>query len=60
MELQTTQPAVMEAIKEIKSFEWEGDYRPAAQKAIKEALEGQMEHWADQHLAEMELEDRAD
>jgi len=60
MELQTTIQAVRQAVKEVKAFEWEGDYRPAAQAAIKAALEGQMEHWADQHLAEMAAEDVAD
>ena len=58
MEIQTTNQAVREAIKEVKSFEWEGDYRPAAQKAIKEMLESQMSHWADCYLAEMGKKDR--
>jgi transposase-like protein len=60
MELQTTGQAVRNAIKEVKGFEWEGDYRPAARKAVKEMLEGQMDHWADQYLAEMEAGDVAD
>lgn len=27
------------AFREVKGFEWEGDYRPAAQKAIEDLLE---------------------
>ena len=37
-----------------------GDYRPAARQAIKEMLEGQMDHGADRRLAEMEARDAAD
>jgi len=34
---------VNRALKEIKAFEWEGDFKPMARQALKEILEGQME-----------------
>jgi transposase-like protein len=34
---------VRQAVREVKAFEWEGDYRPAAQQAIKTVLEGAMQ-----------------
>ena len=60
MEILTSRTRVKEAIFEVKGFEWEGDYRPAARAAIKELLESKMVHWADQRLAEMGKKDRAD
>ena len=60
MEILTSKTTVKEALFEVKGFEWEGDYRPAARAAIKEMLESQMVHWADQRLAEMGKKDRTD
>lgn len=34
---------VSRALKEVKAFEWEGDFKPMARRALKEILEGQME-----------------
>ena len=48
------------AFREVKGIEWEGDYRPAAQKAIEDLLESQIGHWAACHLAEMAALDRPD
>lgn len=48
------------AYREVKGFEWEGDYRPAAQEAIKPLLASEMNQWADCHLAEMAALDRPD
>lgn len=45
---------VSEAIREVKAFEWEGDYRPAAQAAIKEVLETRMANAIDAYLDEIE------
>jgi len=44
---------VRKAVREVKSFEWEGDYRPAARQAIKEMLEGAMRIAVGAHLEEM-------
>lgn len=44
---------VREAVREVKAFEWEGDYRPAAQQAIKDVLEGAMQVAVSEHLTEM-------
>ena len=60
MELSYSSMSVREAMFEVKGFEWEGDYRPAAQAAIKEMLEGRMNHWIDERLAELAAEDVAD
>lgn len=34
---------VSRALKEIKAFEWEGDFKPMARRALQQILEGQME-----------------
>ena len=60
MEILTSKTTVKEAMFEVKGFEWEGDYRPAARHAIKEMLEARMAHWADEYLAKMASQDRAD
>lgn len=60
MELSYSNLSVREAMLEVKGFEWEGDYRPAAQAAIKELLEGRMENWIDERLVELACEDVAD
>jgi putative transposase len=44
---------VSEAMEEVKRFDWEGDYRPAARMALKEVLEGHMSNWLDARLSEM-------
>jgi transposase-like protein len=40
-------------VREVKRFEWEGDYRPAARLAIKEMLEGVMQAAVGEHLDAM-------
>jgi len=52
--------SIRQAFKEVKGFEWEGEYRAAARAAIKELLEGRMEQYIDEHLEEMELNGIAD
>jgi putative transposase len=52
--------SIRQAYKEVKAFEWEGDYRAAARKAIKALLEGRMEEYIEEHLEEMELQGIAD
>jgi len=52
--------SIRQAYKEVKAFEWEGDYRAAARKAIKALLEGRMEEYIGEHLEEMELRGIAD
>jgi transposase-like protein len=52
--------SIRQAYKEVKAFEWEGDYRAAARKAIKALLEGRMEEYIEDHLEEMELQGIAD
>jgi transposase-like protein len=44
---------VRQAVREVKAFEWEGDYRPAAQQTVKEVLEGVMQAAVSEHLAAM-------
>jgi len=51
---------VRQAIREIKSFEWEGDYRPAAREAIKQILEREMSFAVDRKLEEIDSEGRYD
>jgi putative transposase len=41
---------VSEAIKEVKKFEWDGDYRPAARDFLQELLEKGMSNWLDAQL----------
>jgi hypothetical protein len=56
-----TKVNIRQAIKEFKSFEWEGDYRPAARAALKEILEKRMVTFLDEYLMEVEelgIEDR--
>ncbi len=40
---QATVRNVSRAFREIKAFEWEGDYRPMARQALKEILEKRLE-----------------
>jgi hypothetical protein len=56
-----TKRSIRQAIKEVKEFEYEGDYRPAARAALKEILEKRMATLVDEYLVEMgelEIEDR--
>lgn len=56
-----TKVRIRQAIKEVKAFEWEGDYKPAARDAIKKILEERMVNYIDDHLLRMEdsdIEDR--
>jgi transposase-like protein len=52
--------SIRQAYREVKAFEWEGDYRAAARKAIKALLEGRMEEYIEDHLEEMNLQGIAD
>ena len=45
---QATPRNVLRAIKEINGFEWEGDFKPMARRALKELLENRL----DQELAD--------
>lgn len=54
MEQLGTRIRVRQAIKEVKAFEWEGDYKPAARAAIKKILEERMGNVIDEHLSKME------
>ncbi len=40
---QATVRNVSRAFREIKAFEWEGDYRPMARQVLKETLEKRLE-----------------
>jgi putative transposase len=56
-----TERSIRQAIREVKEFEWEGDYRPAARAALKEILEKRMVTFLDEYLMEAEelgIEDR--
>ncbi|MEM2947814.1 MAG: IS256 family transposase [Candidatus Bathyarchaeia archaeon] len=55
--------SINQAFKVLKSFgagEWEGDYRPAAQRALKEILETRMSNAVDEHIEQMRAQDIAD
>ena len=52
--------SIRQAFKEVKEFEWEGDYRRAAREAIKGLLEGKMSEYIEDHLEEMTLQGIAD
>lgn len=41
---------VSRALKEIKAFEWEGDFKPMAREALKKILEGRMEEEMSEYL----------
>jgi len=56
-----TKRSIRQAIREVKEFEWEGDYRPAARAALKEIVEKRMVTFLDEYLMEVEelgIEDR--
>jgi transposase-like protein len=56
-----TKKSIRQAVREVKEFEWEGDYRPSDRAALKEILEKRMATFLDEHLVEMEeleIEDR--
>jgi transposase-like protein len=56
-----TKRSIRQAIREVKEFEWEGDYRPSARAALKEILEKRMVTFLDEYLMEVEelgIEDR--
>ena len=60
MERLVSQPDFSRAMREVREFAWEGDYRPAARAAIKALLQSQMDHWADRHLADLGWRGEAD
>ena len=45
-----TQRNVSRAIREINGFEWEGDFKPMARRALKELLESRLDEEMAQHL----------
>ena len=45
-----TQRNVSRAIREINGFEWEGDFKPLARRALKELLESGLDEEMAQHL----------
>ena len=45
--------SIRQAFKEVKRFDWDGDYRSAARMAIKGVLEGKMSEYIADHLDEM-------
>ena len=49
---------VNRALKEVNAFEWEGDYRFAARRKLKELLEGGMETEVERHLGRERYERR--
>lgn len=49
---------VSRALREIKAFEWEGDFKPMAREALKKILEGRMEEEMTEFLG-LELYDHA-
>ncbi|MBI5376782.1 MAG: IS256 family transposase [Candidatus Schekmanbacteria bacterium] len=51
---------VQEAMREVKSFDVEGDYRAAARQAIKEVLESRMANRVDEYLSELDRLDISD
>jgi transposase-like protein len=44
---------VSEAIKEVKRFDWEGDYRKGGREFLKSLIEGHMKNWIDLQLSEI-------
>ena len=44
MEILTSKMTVKEAMFEVKGFEWEGNYRPAARAAIKKFFRGEIRY----------------
>lgn len=52
--------SVKQAMREVKSFEWDGDYKPAAQAAIKDLLEKRMVSYVDEYLSAIEYEEIED
>jgi putative transposase len=52
--------SIREAFKQVKGFEWEGEYRAAARAAIKQLLEGRMEGYIDGHLEQMAVQGVSD
>lgn len=51
---------MQEIEREVRRFEWEGDYRPAVRRALKELLEGRMAAEVSAHLEAMEAAGLAD
>ncbi len=51
---------VNRALKEINAFEWEGDYRPAARKALRSILEDEVNEELEQYLGRAWYERRGE
>ncbi len=55
-----TQRNVSRAIREINGFEWEGDFKPAARRALKELLERGLEEEMSEYLGVNRYEHKSD
>ena len=53
MRQEATAIKVSEAMKEVKAFDWEGDYRPEARAFLKELIEQRLVNGRDEYLAEL-------
>jgi len=57
MRQEATAIKVSEAMKEVKAFEWEGDYKGATRAALKEVIERGLNNARDEYLAELASRD---
>jgi len=60
MRQEATAIKVSEAMKEVKAFEWEGDYKGATRAALKEVIERGLNNARDEYLAELASRDSAE
>ena len=60
MRQEATAITVSEAMKEVKAFEWEGDYKGATRAALKEVIERGLNNARDEYLAELASRDSAE
>jgi len=60
MRQEATAMKVSEAMKEVKAFDWEGDYRPAARAFLKELIEQRLVNGRDKYLAELASREEAE
>jgi transposase-like protein len=57
---QATVANVSRAVREINGFEWEGDFKPMARRALKELLEKRLEEEMAEYLGVARYEHAAD
>jgi len=60
MRQEATAIKVSEAMKEVKAFEWEGDYKAASRAALKEVIERGLNNARDEYLTELASRDSAE